>query len=493
MTPEQARARAAARLRLQQKQGGAVPAAPEQPSLLSRIGSDLANPGKALQALDDMARIGVDTASFGFADPAIGYLTGENERAKTQAARERAGWAGTGMDVATAIETAPVALTGKVIGVGKGVLPTIGRWLGYGAEGAGQAALSAVGHGETDPGKIAEQAATGAAFGTAGQAIGGKIGSWIERRRAKAAQPFKAAGDVKAASSAKYKQVEQSGAHYPMDQTDTLLKNLDNALVEETATPGLDDRAIAVVNRLKKDWAGKPINPTELDKVRQWIDKKLIAGNPRGPDAQLGYRLKDEIDNFATKAEPIEPVSGQPSPQVAADLQEARSLYARSSRAKAVEGAAEKATAQAKKTGSAITGGNIENTRRQQFTKLQTKIEEGKTGGYSPEEVSRIGQIAKGTVGRNIGRLGGAISPLRGSLPLVANLLSGGTLTPFGAAGEAAALLGQRATSREIEDLAALVRDPTGKGLTTDPAKVQQIRDLLATIMVGGARAGGGP
>jgi hypothetical protein len=478
--------------------GFKVDAPPPAPSLLSRIANsqqvkDLMDPGKAGQALDDMARIGVDAASFGFADPAIGYLTGEDERAKTQAARSRAGWAGTGMDVATALETAPGFVTGKLIGKAKGAIPTVARWLGYGAEGAGQAALSSVGHGETDPSKIGEQAAIGGGLGVAGQAVGGKIASWAERRRAKAAQPYQTFKDVKAAGQAKYGEVDASGAHYPISDTDTLLQSLDTTLTNLKATPGLDDRAIAVVNRLKQDWAGKPINPSELDKVRRWIDKRLIAGNPRGDDAQLGYRLREEIDKFTGTTNPIDPVTGLPDTQVNATLEDARSLYARSSRAKAVEGAEAKAQKQADKTGSALTGGNIENARRQQFDRLQTKIEEGKTGGYSNAETERLAQIVKGTVGRNIGRAGSVISPLRGGLPALLHLAAfpatGGVSTMIGGLGEVASRLSNRATSKEIEELGALVRDPSGRGLTSDPAKIEAARQFMAKLMIGGQRA----
>lgn len=481
----------------------AKPEAPA-PSLMSRIANsqqvkDLMDPGKAVQALSDVGRVAADDLTFGFADPAIGYLSGQDERGMTQQARQRMGWAATPLDLTAMVEGSP-ALAGKVVSGAKGFVPAVSRAVGYGAEGAGQAALSAVGHGETDPGKIGEQAAIGSALGAGGSAVGGKVASWAERRALKAAQPFKTSADIEAASGAKYKQVDQSGASYPRDQTDTLLQGLDRTLVENTATPGLDDRAIALVNRLKKDWAGKPINPTELDKVRRWVDEKLIAGNPRGPDAQLGYRLKDEIDNFSKQGNVIDPLTGQPNAQVNQDLLDARSLKARQYRSEAVDTAAAKAQKQADKTGSALTGGNIENATRQQFDKLQAKIPEGAgRGGWGEDAAARIKQIAEGTTGRNIGRFGGAFSPLRGSVPALAHMIlgpfTGGLSTAVGIGGEVAAQLGRRATARQVEDLAALVRDPSGRGLTSDPAKIQQARDLMARIMVSGQRTsqmGGG-
>lgn len=340
-----------------------APAA-EEPGLLSRIANsqqikDLMDPGKALQAADDMARIGADTATFGFADPLIGNLTGNDERAKTNEARERAGWAGTALDVATAAATAP-AMASKFVGNG------IGRLLGYGAEGAGQAALSAVGHGERNPAEIIKDALMGGGLGAAGSAIGGKVGSWLSRRKAKADQLYKSADDVEGAA---------------------------------------------------------------------WT---------------------------------------------ASDPAAAQDLAARGKRARAVEDA----TAKAKKDAGILRnrGGNLEEPTQKRFGEIDTS-------GYPAEEASRVKQIAEGTMKRNLAAMAGGLSPARGGAQLLGHIMTGGAFTPLAAAAEAAQGVGRRATAREIEELGALVRDPSGKGLKTDPETVRKIRDLFARTMVGGERA----
>lgn len=466
----------------------------QQPSLMERLAGnptiqklvnsqqaqDLTSPGKAFQAADDLARIGADTASFGFADPAIGYFTGADERAKTKAARDRAGWAGTGMDVVTALETAPNLLAGKLLPAAKGAWPAVQRAFGYGAEGAGQAAVSALGHGERDPAQLLMDAGIGGTLGAAGSAIGGKVGSWLERRRAKANQPYKDTQAVKDASSAKYKVVDQSGAHYPAAESDKLLKTFDDVLAGEDATAGIDDRALAWVAKRRADWGGNDMPVAKLEKLRRSIDKKLVGSDPRSSDAQIGLKLKAEIDDFMKKNVPVDPATGQALPEVTATLKEARDLSARGKRAAEIEKASAKA-------------GPGENARRRQFTKLGEKIDERGGRGYSPDEVSRIKAIAKGTLARTAANAAGVLSPFRGPVQLLGHVMTGGTGLPLGMAAEGAMQLGRRATSRDINDLTALVRDPSGKGLTTDPAKVQQIRDLLARVMVGGARVGGGP
>lgn len=341
--------------------GDVSPQGVEPASLLQRIASnptikslletqqaqDLADPGKFGQAADDMARIGVDTASFGFADPAIGLLSGEDERAKTKAARERAGWAGTGMDVAAAVETAPAFITGKLLQGAKGVGAGVGRMLGYGAEGAGQAALSAVGHGERDPATLIRDAITGGALGAAGEKIGSAVGGWASRLKAKRA----AAGK-----------------------------------------PSID-------------WSG---------------------GGP-----------------------------------------------ARAERTAEVEAA----TAAAKK-GSAP----------EAFTPLKGKP------GYSPEEQAIVTRLADRTLPRKAMDAVGQLSPFKSGGAALAHTalypLTGGVSTKLGLGAEALGQVSKHLTRRDIEDLGALVRDPEGKGLRTDPETVAKVRDFMAKLMVSGERAG---
>ena len=135
---------------------------------------------KPLIAADDIIRILADTATFGYADK----LGGVGERFKTQQARERAGWAGTGAEIAGLV-AAPSAAA-RYVSKAPGLVGAGSRALGFGTEGAAMGGLSAAGH-DQDIGQ-------GMAFGGGAGAAGGALGGWLNkifgRSAAKATQEY---------------------------------------------------------------------------------------------------------------------------------------------------------------------------------------------------------------------------------------------------------------------------------------------------------------
>lgn len=111
---------------------------------------------QAAQAADDTARLLASGLTFGYADKLAGAIGGEGteaERARTQQARERAGWAGTAAELTGGV-AAPVGLAGRGatlmgrFGTGamtgaKGLAARTGL---AGVEGAGYGALTAAGN-----------------------------------------------------------------------------------------------------------------------------------------------------------------------------------------------------------------------------------------------------------------------------------------------------------------------------------------------------------
>lgn len=110
--------------------------------------------GAPLQAADDMMRIGADAVTRGYLDKWLG----PEERAKTEMARQRAGWAGTAMDTVMTYATLPAIKGGGMVL----------NALGYGAEGAAQGAASAHGH-DQDP---VSGGLAGGIMGLGGGAVG---------------------------------------------------------------------------------------------------------------------------------------------------------------------------------------------------------------------------------------------------------------------------------------------------------------------------------
>jgi hypothetical protein len=126
---------------------------------------------KAGEAADDIVRLGVNGATFGYADKLAGYMGGEGvdaERAKSAQASERAGLAGTvaeiGGSVIPAVGAARAGVTAaSLLPKGAGML---GRTAAAGADGAALGALYASGHDE-DIGKGAMIGAAAGGFGSA--------------------------------------------------------------------------------------------------------------------------------------------------------------------------------------------------------------------------------------------------------------------------------------------------------------------------------------
>jgi hypothetical protein len=467
------------------------------------------------QPLSDKARIFANDLTFNLADPVLGALdptsTIAEQHRLTEEARSRSP---VGFSLASGL------LGGTASGVGLGgagltaakFAPEAGT-LGAdlvrgGVNAAEQAALSGISSAARgdDWSKVAEDAAIGGGLGLAGSAIGGIAGRKAARSAAEARisqSPFNLSSEEQAFERAgrKYEAVKTAGGVYPQADAQQLRTNIDTALADETLDPELDKRVLSVQKSLRRDLRGD-ISPEALDKKRQWIKEKLVTGVKDDNERRLGRKMMDEIDDFTTRTDVMTP-SG-PSAQVNQELREGRTLWAKGKRAERLSEAADTASKSAESTGSAFSlgGGNLENRRRQLVKALLDKSEKGKLpSAYSPEESAMLNEISSGTFGRDVGRIGAAISPLRGGLQSVImgagaipTYLQGGIpalagQTALAIGGEAAAGLGRRATTQAIEDAKRLIL--TGINPRGDPATVNAGRDLLARVLAGSVRGYG--
>jgi len=125
---------------------------------------------RPFQAIEDVARVGVDTVAAGIPD----YLAGGDQSMKTAAARDRMGWAGTALDVGTAARFIP-SLVPKAIkwAAGGPLARTVVGSTTAGGEGAVYGGVNAATHDQDVP--------TGAALGGVGGQIGHAIGSGVNR------------------------------------------------------------------------------------------------------------------------------------------------------------------------------------------------------------------------------------------------------------------------------------------------------------------------
>jgi len=132
---------------------------------------------KPFMAADDVARVGVDAATFGLADKGIGYFTGQDEGMRTQASRARMGAAAIPAEVAGAVAM-PSTVPSLVRAAGGGpAARTLTGTLGGAVEGGVVGGVDAATHGEpVVPGVLSSMG-----MGATGQALGSavnRIGKW---------------------------------------------------------------------------------------------------------------------------------------------------------------------------------------------------------------------------------------------------------------------------------------------------------------------------
>lgn len=135
---------------------------------------------KPFMALQDVARVGQDTLSLGFLDKFADKMggTGDEQSMKTAAAKNRMGWAGTGLEAATLAGALPTAIPKVVRAVGGGPAVRTLTGAATGAtEGAGYGAATAAGHDQD----VAEGSAIGGVTGILGPTVGAAINKGVKK------------------------------------------------------------------------------------------------------------------------------------------------------------------------------------------------------------------------------------------------------------------------------------------------------------------------
>ncbi len=423
------------------------------------------------QAADDIVRLGLDGASFGYMDKLAGYLDGTGaapQRALTEEARTRAGLAGTVADIGGAI-LGP----GKVLKAG-GVLPSLakgvtgttgalGRAGLAGVEGAGYGVLSATGH-DTDP---IRGAVTGAAFGAAGQALGEAASGAVD----KVAGAFNKKpqiptyDEIKAAKTAAYDAADNSGVIFTPDAMTKLRDTVTSKLADMGYDPALQPGAATVLRRLE-DFQGQNVTVKGLDTLRK------VAGNGFDPmnkgNNEAVRRIINSIDEAVSSPQTGDVLTG--NAQVAAEAYpRARELYSRTAKADDVQAAVERAKLNASSSGS---GMNEENTTRQA---LKSLLLHNKSNRFTPDETEALKQAVFGTTDQNVVRWLGKLAPT-------------GTVST-GMSGMTGAAVGSLFGSPFVGAAAAPVIGLGARRVALETER-KNVDKLMEIILSGGTRAG---
>lgn len=446
------------------------------------------------QAADDTMRLIADGASFGFGDKLAAYMNSGGdlsyedalaaERDLTQAARDRAGSAGTAATIGGAVMPASMVAKAGLTpfrlapGAGAPILTQMaGGAAAGGIEGAAYGALDALGHDQDVnqgawAGSIGGTMGGGAAPAIAAGAsrLAGYAGDIWSSLTGKGPAPRMTADQVGAAAKTAYDDVENMGVTIRPDA----LKNLAQGIEDSTNAARLRDARVNPSARPVRDATVKELRKSpgmslsDLDAERAWVDRSIVdpigGGNKEGRFAGI---IQNEIDDFTKSLTPrdIRAAQGVDPAAANARLLEARELSSRSKKLADFEGILSKADRRAASSRS----GDLRTPVNTQINSILDKIESGRipAGRYTPDEVAKMNQVVYGT---RLGNAAGKVADITGGkIGVGAGSMIGGTLTggnpvgaivggalPFGVS-KAARSISNRSTDKATQELLDLI------------------------------------
>ena len=442
---------------------------------------------------DDSVRTFVNGVSFGFADklagadPAgiIGNTSVQQERAKSDVSKERLGPV-----LSPALEIAGSILPASRImqaGLTATRLPMIGKALGLSLDGAGYGALDAAGHDNN----IALGAGIGAGAGLVGQGLGtlaSKVMSKIPTHMT--------VDELKSAANSAYKKADMAGTIFKPDA----ISNLSNSVKADLATGGyhgdLQPGVKTVVGELDRLAANGNVNFQALENARRIAGGAYIPGNTRNNDLVKG--IIEKIDNLGGNVSPENVIMGDPT-VAAQTLSDARGFWHKAAKLSTVEDLMAQAERRTASTGS---GGNIENVTKKNLNKILNS--QAKSRGFNSDEKAALNDAVMGTKTQNTLRQLGKFSPLGNGLigtlqaltaigsasaagPLAAVPIIGGAIAGTGAKLTSEAM--QRAAIKRVQAMIASGGNANSVKPALATATDKQIKQLVRTLMIGGATA----
>jgi hypothetical protein len=366
-------------------------------------------------------------------------------------------------------------------------------------EGSALGSLYGFGKGETMDERLsgaAMGAATGGVLGGATPVVTGAVGNMLtkgaqKRATSAAIKGAPSAADLKAASSALFQKVDQSGVTIEPTKFGNFVATLVTRAAKDRMNPTLDPKAYAamqevalVANEAMKRGGGLTIS--DLHTMRQIAQK--AAQSAEGRDAMFANRIVDGLDDFITQpGSTILPPNrlGQGGANNAPnDLLNAISTWGRARRVGLVEEAIYKAQNQAS---------GFENGLRVQFRGL---LQNKKTRSlFTKPELQAIEAVANGTSLSNMTRLlgkfgfggGSGSNMLGGTIGFGAGSVLGGPLGGVLAAGvgTGARKVSEALAKKGAERAAQVVATPNIPTISAGPKQLAAQEVLKRLGLVG--------
>lgn len=293
-------------------------------------------------------------------------------------------------------------------------------------------------------------------------AVAGGVGAAVRANPAALAAkaPKVSLDTLETAKNAAYKAVDDSGVKFTPKAFDTLTQDMAKSMDEQGFNAGLHPKAAAMVEKIgqaQKQTGGHSPTLTQLDQLRQQIGRDVAASSDAG-DRRMGQIMRESIDNFVNSATAEHLAEG--APEGAAQLiTKARDLNTRVAKLRSLDNLDEAAADRAAATGS---GGNGENTLRQNVIRFQNK-----TKNLTSDEEAAAQTAIRGTGVGNMFRLAGKLSPEGNGLMLGGHIgaaaLTHGSTVPVALAGAASKIISKAMTQRNVNALRDLIANGGSK------------------------------
>lgn len=438
------------------------------------------------QAADDIVRLGANAATLGLADRLAGWAGGEGlqaEQAKSEAAADRAGLAGTVAQIGGTM--LPAGALAKGVSAAVPALANTGGVFGLAGRTGSMAAQGAA-LGATEAAIGDKSVGGGAAYGALAGALGNVASEGLSAGVSKVAGAFNKAPSVptkdalEALKNQAYASADNAGVIYSPAAVDRLNQRVASELTKIGFDPALQPGATVALKRIQ-DLTGQNVTLTGLDTVRKIASNGFVPGN-KSNNAAIS-KIIDAIDDVMESPNAADVLSGngQAAGRV---LTEARDYASRLAKLNKVEDAVARAELRAASTGS---GGNADNATRQNLRRI---LENPR--GFKPDEREALETTVRGTPTQNALRLAGKLSPSGNGL-MAALGIGGAMVNPLiGVAslgGMGAKAVADRSTSANVAELARIIAAGGSRAATQAPPNaIQQIaqskRDALARALM---------
>ncbi len=423
--------------------------------------------------VDDAVRGVADMATFGFADEiaaGLGSLTGlggqqGNYDANLEAQRQRdrdGGWERLGGQVVGAFANPAMVARTTLGAIGQGA--AYGGAYGYGS-----------GEGST------ENRMKNAGFGAlVGGGVGGVVHgatNAISNRLARSAMPD--TNDLRALSQAGYDAADAAGVIVRPEGMRRVATDVVGDLVDFGYHPSLQPRIGTVLSEMER-LGNTNTTYKGLDTLRKMVGRVADSNDPA--EKAMASRILSRLDDYMTNLPADDVLTGNAA-QASQGIQQGRENWARMRRAEMVDTARIKAERRAASGG---TGGNLENTLRQNVRSILDNPRRSR--GMTEAEKEMAERIVRGTGGQNALRLAGRLSPTTGGLSAMLNVGAAATnplLMIPGTLGMGAKALADRGTHQNVQRLAEMIRSG---GMTADQVAKQAAKgigrdDIVRAIM----------